>query len=169
LSCLANDLRAILSRPTAIVGVGNRLCNDDAVGVLIADRLTETIAGDAACTVVVAEDVIENHVFPIADGLCTNVLIIDAVSSPGSESGSLVLGRIEDLECGGGYSTHKMALSTAASILRHHGKDVYLLGIVAANTDYGSDVSREIADAAQAVVAMISSQLPAQLAAGSTE
>lgn len=169
MNALAKDLRAILSRPTAIVGIGNRLRNDDAVGVLIADRLARASSGDACYPVVVAEDVIENHVFPLADGACANVLLLDAVTGRGGEPGALLLGRIEELECGGGYSTHKLALSAAASILRHHGKDVHVLGVVVANTDFGSEVGGEVAAAADAVVAMISGQLPAQFAAGSTE
>lgn len=150
-------LRQILSERTCIVGVGNLLRNDDAVGVMIADRLGQDTDVLGRASVVSAEDVIENHVFRIAEGDAKNVLVIDAVQSDGAEPGSVVLGKLEDLEAevNGGFSTHKLALSTAGSILKHYGKDVYLLGIVAANTEYGTEVSPEILDSAEAVIDLV--------------
>ena len=85
------------------------------------------------------------------------MLVIDAVRRDGAEPGSLVLGRMDELEVPTvGWSTHKLALSTAASVLRHHGKDVYLLGIVAADTDYGTRVGAEILAGAEAVINLVS-------------
>ena len=156
----AQELRQILAQPTCIVGVGNPLRNDDAVGALIAERLAPELAAAGRHGVINAEDVIENYCFSIADSAVRNVLVIDAVQGVmqgnGAEPGSLVLGRLEDLEAAdAGYSTHKLALSTAASVLRHHGKDVWLLGIVAANTDYGTTVSPDILASAEAVIDLI--------------
>jgi hydrogenase 3 maturation protease len=152
----AQDLRQILAQPTCIVGVGNPLRNDDAVGALIAERLAPEIPAGGPHTVINAEDCIENYCFSIADSAARNVLIIDAVQSHGAEAGSVVLGRLEDLEAaGGGYSTHKLALSTTAGVLRHHGKAVWLLGIVPANTDYGTAVTPEILASAEAVIELI--------------
>ena len=149
-------LRQILSEPTCLVGVGNLLRNDDAVGVLIAERLEREMAGSTHYSVVNAEDVIENHVFRIADHDVKNVLVIDAVQGADAEPGSVVFGRMEDLEAvRGGYSTHKLALSMAASVLKQHGKDVWLLGIVAANTEYGTEVSQEILESAEAVIDLV--------------
>lgn len=150
-------LRQILSERTCIVGVGNLLRNDDAVGVMIAARLEREIAPGGRISVVNVEDVIENYVFQIAANDSRNVLVIDAVQGDGSaEIGSLVLGRLDEMEmANGGYSTHKLALSTAASVLKHHDKDVYLLGIVAANTDYGTEVSQAILDSAEAVIDLL--------------
>jgi len=156
----AQVLRQILAQPTCIVGVGNPLRNDDALGALIAERLAPAMAVGGRHTVINAEDVIENYCFSIADSAVRNVLVIDAVRgailSDGAEPGALVLGRLEDLEAAdGGYSTHKLALSTAGGVLRRHGKDVWLLGIVAANTDYGTAVSQDVLDSAEAVIDLI--------------
>ena len=160
MTAFAQELRQILALPTCIVGVGNPLRNDDAVGALIAERLAPELAVVRRHTLINAEDVIENYCFSIADSAVRNVLVIDAVQGAvegdGAEPGSLVLGRLEDMEmAGAGYSTHKLALSTAASVLRHHGKDVWLLGIVAANTDYGTAVSEEILASAEAVIDLV--------------
>ena len=153
---LEQGLRQILSEPTCLVGVGNLMRNDDAVGVIIADRLCQELQPSPRLTVVNVEDVIENPVFRIAANDARNVLVIDAVAGDDAEPGSLVLGRLEEMEAArGGYSTHKLALSTAAGVLRHHGKDVYLLGIVAANTDYGTEISQEILDTAEVVIDLV--------------
>jgi hydrogenase 3 maturation protease len=154
---LALDLKRIFSESTCVVGVGNPLRNDDAIGAMIADRLGGDGPARDRVTVINVEDVIENYVFMIAASSATNVLLIDAVCGDGTaEPGSVVLGRLEDMEVGmGGLSTHKLTLSTAAGILRHHGKTVYLLGIVAANTDYGTHVSKEILDSAEIVINLV--------------
>lgn len=151
-----HGLKQIMSKPTCIVGVGNLFRNDDAVGAMIADRLEQEVPASEWLSVINAEDVIENHVFRIADKDAHNVLVIDAIAGEDAEPGSLVLGKLEELEAAsGGYSTHKLALSTAASVLKQHGKEVYLLGIVAANTDYGTDVSKEILDSAETVINLV--------------
>lgn len=159
---LVSRLWQILARPTCIVGVGNPWRKDDVVGALIAERLQRELPASGQLGVVNAEDVIENHVFTIADGPAQNVLIIDAVRGAGgdhAQPGTLLLGPIDDLEdAAGGWSTHKLALSTAAAVLKHHGKSVWLLGIVAADTDYGNEVGREILDSAEAVIDMIRTQ-----------
>lgn len=154
---LDQGLRQVFSEPTCVIGVGNTLRSDDGVGVFIAERLADELASGSRHAVICAEDVIENHVFPIADGTRRNVLVVDAVRGGGSgECGALVFGRLDEIEADGlGWSTHKLALSTAAGILKHHGKDVYLLGVVVANTDYGTNVSPEILASAEAVVDLL--------------
>lgn len=149
------ELEQILSQPTCIVGVGNLLRNDDAVGAMIAGRLEEELLDSSGHCVVNAEDVIENYVFQIADRNVRNVLVIDAVQGSGSEPGSLILGKLEDLEVGGGFSTHKLALSMAASVLKQHGKDVYLLGIAVTDIEFGTTVRQEILDSAETVIDLI--------------
>ena len=154
---VVQGLQRVFMDPTCIVGVGNTFRGDDGVGVLIAERLAAELGAGSRHSVVSAEDVIENHVFRIADGASRNVLVVDAVQGQGAgEPGALVFGRMEEIEAGsGGWSTHKLALSTAASVLRHHGKDVYLLGIVVVNTDYGTSLSPEILDSAEAVLELL--------------
>ncbi|QLG88423.1 hydrogenase maturation protease [Chitinibacter bivalviorum] len=155
----ATELEQILSQPTCIVGVGNPLRNDDAVGALIAERLENELPASFGHTVINAEDVIENHVFQIADSAVRNVLVIDAVQGTGGECGSLVLGKLAELEVGGGFSTHKLALSMATQLIEQQGKDVYLLGIAAENIDFGRSVSPEILNSAATVIELIVAQV----------
>lgn len=155
----ATELEQILSQPTCIVGVGNPLRNDDAVGAMIADHLDQHWLATQGHCVINAEDVIENHVFQIADSDVHNVLVIDAVQGTGGECGSLVLGKLTELEVGGGFSTHKLALSMATQLIEQQGKDVYLLGIAAENIDFGMTVSPEILHTAATVVDLIGGQI----------
>jgi len=150
-------LHRVFAAPTCVVGIGNSFRGDDGVGVMIAERFAADLTAASRHSVINAEDVIENHVFRIADGASHNVLMVDAVQGWGTgETGDLVFGALEDIEAAsGGWSTHKLALSTAASVLRHHGKGVYLLGIVVANTDYGNAMSPEILDSAEAVLGLL--------------
>ncbi len=151
----AFDLAQILAQPTSIVGIGNTLRSDDAVGCFIADQLAATLQNNTAHQVINAEDVIENHVFRIADSTVKHVLLIDAVQGSGQATGSLVLGRLADIEAGGGYSTHKLALAVAGDLLERHGKQVYLLGIAAENIDFGLQMTQDIQDSAAAVIALV--------------
>jgi hydrogenase maturation protease len=151
----AFDLAQILAQPTSIVGIGNTLRSDDAVGCFIADQLAATLPNNTEHQVINAEDVIENHVFRIADSAVKHVLLIDAVQGSGQATGSLVLGRLADMEAGGGYSTHKLALAVAGDLLERHGKQVYLLGIAAENIDFGLQMTQDIQDSAAAVIALV--------------
>ena len=154
----AQELRQILAQPTCIVGVGNPLRNDDAVGALIAERLAPELAAAGRHTVINAEDVIENYCFSIADSAVRNVLVIDAVQGAWRRSPAHW--------CWAGWRTWKRPAAAIRrinspcppppSVLRHHGKDVWLLGIVAANTDYGTAVSQEILASAEAVIDLVS-------------
>ena len=152
---LDQGLRQVFSEPPCVIGVGNTLRSDDGVGVFIAERLADELASGSRHAVICAEDVIENHVFRIADSAVRNVLVIDAVQGTGSEPGSLVLGSLTEMEIGGGFSTHKLALSMAAKLLAQHGKDVYLLGIAAENIEFGTSVSQEILESAETVIDLV--------------
>ena len=130
-----------------------RCRNDDAIGVFIAESLQKEGGLNDHLTVFNVEDVIENYVFQIADANARNVLLVDAVEIRGATTGSVVFGRLDDFsEARGEFSTHKLALSTAAKILEAHGKTVYLLGLVADNIDYGTEISGEIMTSALKVI-----------------
>ncbi|WP_028451286.1 hydrogenase maturation protease [Chitinilyticum aquatile] len=151
----ASELADILATPTSIVGIGNALRSDDAVGCYIAERLEASLPAHSPHRVINAEDVIENHVFRLADSAPEHVLLIDAIQGSGQAPGSLVLGRLAELETGGGYSTHKLALTMAGDLLERHGKQVYLLGVAAENIDFGMSMSKEIQTSADAVIDML--------------
>jgi hydrogenase maturation protease len=132
---------------TCIVGMGNYLRNDDAVGLFIVDGIMEK-AASGAVTVMNVEDVLENYVFEIAGSDCDNVLIIDAVES-GAEVGAVFFGSLSDFnESANNYSTHKLSLVISGKILEEHGKAVWLLGIEVRDTDFGRGLSDRVKESA---------------------
>ncbi|MFB3852696.1 MAG: hydrogenase maturation protease [Vicinamibacterales bacterium] len=146
------DLLAVLAAPTCLVGMGNPWRNDDGVGVHVVRRLAE--AGlPSHLEAMVVEDVIESYVFDIAAKAAGNVVLVDAADVPGARPGSIVFGRVGDLEAAtSNVSTHKLALRTVEDVLKRSGKETYLLGIVAADIDFGDSVSPAVLAAADAVV-----------------
>ncbi len=137
------DLMGVMKEKTCIIGMGNYLRRDDAVGLYLIDELRSTIRSEDVLLMNV-EDVIENYVFKIADLDCDNVLILDAVKST-TTPGSIVFGRLIKFdEALNDYSTHKLSLTLCGKILEESGKKTYLLGIEAADTDFGRGLSEDV-------------------------
>ena len=140
---MVTDIVSVVKEKTCIVGMGNYLRKDDAVGLYLIDELQHTLRSEDVLLMNV-EDVIESYVFKIADLDCENVLIIDAVKSTTSP-GSIVFGRLVKFdEALNDYSTHKLSLSLCGKILEDSGKKTYLLGIEAADTDFGRGLSEDV-------------------------
>ncbi|HNR89257.1 MAG TPA: hydrogenase maturation protease [Spirochaetota bacterium] len=154
---LSHTLHAILADTTCIVGIGNYLRSDDAVGLEIVDELKDCARSERV-SVINAEDVMESFLGDIRGTGARNVIIIDAVSSV-SEPGNVVFGRLDDFdELIGGYSTHKLALKLACQTLADAGQRVYLLGIGIMTNEIGVGLSanvRRTADTLAGILAHI--------------
>lgn len=150
-------LTAVLAGPTCLVGMGNPWRNDDGVGVHVARRLSEG-GLPPHVEVMVVEDVIESYVFDIARKAAGSVVLVDAAMVDGLAPGSIVFGKVDEMEAAGSdVSTHKLALRTVESVLRRSGKETYLLGIVAADIDFGDAISPAVQAAADCVVDLVRS------------
>ncbi|MCU0848934.1 MAG: hydrogenase maturation protease [Spirochaetes bacterium] len=138
-----DKIESLLKDNTCLVGMGNYLRSDDAVGLYIVDELRDReVPGNLS--ILNVEDVIESYVYKIAGLDCDNVVILDAVKAD-STIGSIVFGRLNDFEeLLSDYSTHKLSLKISGKILEEHNKQIYLLGIVADNLDYGTGISDEV-------------------------
>jgi len=157
MSGAADSLLAVLAGPTCLVGMGNPWRNDDGVGVHVARRLS--CAGlPPHLDVMTVEDVIESYVFDIAGKTAMNVVLVDAAMVPGAAPGSIVFGKVDELEAvTSDVSTHKLALRTVESVLRRSGKETYLLGIVVADIDFADTMSPAVLAAAGRVVDIVRS------------
>ncbi len=151
---IVTDIAKVMREKTCIVGIGNYIRKDDAVGLYLADSLRESL-GSGDVEIVNAEDIIESYVFEIAEKPCENVVVVDALSSQ-SEPGSVVFGRLLEFdEVLHDFSTHKLSLKLAGKIWEEKGKKVYLLGIEAADLDYGkglTDTVKKSADMLKDIV-----------------
>jgi hydrogenase 3 maturation protease len=144
---LVTDIMGVVKEKTCIVGMGNYLRKDDAVGLYLVDQLQSRVSSDQVLLLNV-EDIIESYVFKIAELDCENVLIIDAVRSTTSP-GSIIFGRLA--KCGDAlndYSTHQLSLTLCGKILEESGKKTYLLGVEAGDTDFGRGLSEDVKQSA---------------------
>jgi hydrogenase maturation protease len=158
MSDVASAILDVLAQPTCLVGMGNPWRNDDGVGAHVAERLSGHAGLPAQIQVINVEDVIESYAFDIANRTVSHVVLVDAVTSPGTPVGSIVFGKVDELEavtCE--LSTHKLALRTVESVFRLSGKDTYLLGIVSADIDFGHEISPPVLAAAAQVVDLVCS------------
>jgi len=148
------EIRRIIAEGTCIVGLGNDLRSDDGAGAYIARALKGAVPGPGGC-VINAEDIIEGYAFTIAGMECGNVLLVDAVEAH-REAGSLVFGRYGDIAGASvNFSTHKLSLSLAVDIIERSGKEVYLLGIVPATTDFGIGMGWAVKKSADIIIDFI--------------
>lgn len=154
MNTLLSDIKNVVSHDCCLVGMGNFLKSDDAVGLYIIESVKKAVGSmDGIFNV---EDVIEAYVFKIAEMECSNVVVIDAVKAH-AETGSIIFGRLEDEfeELGGTLSTHKLALKMSGRIFNEHNKVTYLLGVVVDNTDFGAELSQPVRESADVLIKLI--------------
>jgi hydrogenase 3 maturation protease len=153
MSEVVEQVRALLrGRGVLLVGVGNPLRGDDAVGSLLAGRLVER--GLAAID---AETVPENYLGTLLDAPADLVLFLDAVDH-GEAPGAVCLGpaRILAERCS---STHAPSLLLLARMLEGRGKDVWLLGIQPQATEIAAPLSAAVRTAAGALEEILAEAL----------
>jgi hydrogenase 3 maturation protease len=136
---LGQRLRERLKGKVVVIGVGNSLRGDDAVGCTVANQLKET----PYLHVIIAEEAPENFFGPVTKLKPNTVVFIDAVDL-GMQPGAIALIEKEQLT---GYlpTTHRMPLSILMSLLRQEtGADVFLLAVQPKCTGFGVQVSQEV-------------------------
>jgi hydrogenase maturation protease len=158
MSDVASAVLGVLEERTCVVGMGNPWRNDDGVGVHVAQQLDGRAGLSPQIEVLNVEDVLESYAFDIANRNVKNVVLVDAATTPGLPVGSIVFGKVDDLEAAcWDVSTHRLALRTVESVFRSAGKDTYLLGIVSGNIDFGNEISPPVLAAAAHVVDLVCS------------
>ncbi len=158
MSNLFLNIKEVLCSNGCLVGMGNYLKSDDAVGLYIVESVKKAVRD--SYPIMNVEDVIEAYVFKISEMDCDNIVVVDAVKT-GAETGSIVFGKLEeDIEgLNGSLSTHKLALEVSGKIFREHGKNTYLLGVVVDNVDFGSSLSRAVRESADVLIDVITDAL----------
>jgi len=150
---LAERLRA----PAVLVGVGNELRGDDAVGVLAARRLANTLSEEQVSgklSAVESGPVPESYLGPILQNRPQQVVFCDAVDFGGAP-GEWRVFEMDDLSAAC-VSTHNSSLALLSKVLLAEGvSDVFLLGIQPKQTSFGSPCSREALAAVEEVVAAL--------------
>jgi hydrogenase 3 maturation protease len=129
----------VRTKKVLILGIGNRLCGDDAVGSILAESLT----GKVKIPVIDAGDVPENYLGPIEAINPDLVLVLDA-SDLGASPGDLSLIEMEQLK-EMGISTHASNLALLFKVISPASRpDALLVAIQPEQTEAGQGLSRSV-------------------------
>jgi hydrogenase maturation protease len=133
-----------------LLGIGNRLRGDDAVGPLVVDSLKSELndlniqLSECNCDPGLMISSWENF---------DQVIIVDAISDPSKSVGSIVQFDAAKHELPADFkssSTHTVGLATAVELARALGslpKDLLILGVVGNSYSYGKPPSAAVAAA----------------------
>jgi hydrogenase 3 maturation protease len=143
---LETELAPRLTGRVVLVGVGNPLRGDDAAGCLAARRVRER----DGVRVIVAEEIPEAYLGPIAAATPNAVVLLDAVDFGAAPGSFAILGRTDVRVYD--PTTHRLPLSVLMELVElETGADVLLVGIQPSRTGYGQPPSDEVAAAAELV------------------
>ena len=133
-----------------LMGVGNRLLGDDAVGPLLVERLQ----GQVDFPLLDAGDVPENYLGPIEDAKAELVLIIDAVEM-GANVGETAIFDIEQVQ-NMSVSTHTANLGLLFKVIPPERRpQVIMLGIQPGNMEFGQGLTMSVHKTLEGLVKML--------------
>jgi hydrogenase 3 maturation protease len=137
-------IRDIAHGRVVVVGVGNTLKADDGAGSLLAQKLK----GRFQDVVIDAAGVPENYLGPVRRAEPETIIIVDAADFDG-EPGEIRIVAGDDV---GGFpgGTHATPLSLFMMVVSEEtGAGVHLVVIQATTTEFGGDMSPEVASAVE--------------------
>jgi hydrogenase 3 maturation protease len=153
-SVAGNPFIPILRGKTMLVGIGNELRGDDAVGLVVARRLR----GAVGARVLETGDAPENHLGLVVLERPDTVLLIDAADL-GRPPGEFEILDPADME-GTCLTTHAMPLAELSGVISFRtGAAVHLLGIQPASVRIGSPLSRPLRRTAVVLADLIAAAL----------
>ena len=153
------------TRQVAVLGVGNRLRGDDAVGCIVCDELQKTsssslVPGPSSIPGLFILDcgsTPENYIQPVADRNPTRILVVDCCDY-GAKPGEFSLFSREQVDrlSYGLLSTHTLPLTLTIEMLAlETGATIELLGIQPERMEFGEDLSEPIRRALPGVVEFV--------------
>ena len=140
----------LVGKHVLILGVGNRLRGDDAIGPLLLDRLQ----GKVNVPLIDAGDVPENYLGPIEESGAELVLVVDAADM-GAKVGDAAIFDIEQVK-GKSVSTHTANLSLLFQVIPPEKRpQVIMLGIQPGNTEFGQGLSEPVRATMESLVELL--------------
>ncbi|MFH1368160.1 MAG: hydrogenase 3 maturation endopeptidase HyCI [Elusimicrobiota bacterium] len=140
-----------LKKPVLIVGIGNIMKGDDAVGPVLAENI---IVNNKKTSAINCGEIPENYLRRITSSGAKTVVLADAVDM-GSKPGTYKIFGYEELDQAG-VSTHGISLALIADTIKQEcGADVVLLGIQPKSIKLGESMSPEVEKAVSDLVSMI--------------
>ncbi|MHC4171877.1 MAG: hydrogenase 3 maturation endopeptidase HyCI [Planctomycetota bacterium] len=160
---LLQQLNKLRNSATLIVGIGNVLKGDDAVGPLVCEQL----AGKIRAELIDAGTVPENYIQPIIKKAPQNLLVIDAIDF-GAPAGTIRMFKPERLNSHA-FSTHTLSPRLFVDMVCQNIRvgdparrepDVYFVGIQPAQTQLGESVSPQVSQAIQQLSQILADVFP---------
>lgn len=141
----------VVAKPV-IVGVGNRLRGDDAIGCVIVDQL----AGFDKAFTIDAGVSPEDYVDIIVRSGPERVLFVDACDFGGRPAEARFFSEADMYRMAYGLlSTHTIPLHLTATLIAHEtNATVELLGVQPVSIEFGQPVSKELSDAIPAIIGL---------------
>ncbi len=134
-----------------IMGIGNRLRSDDAIGPLLIDRLQ----GKVTAKLLDAGDVSENYLGVIESVQPEIILVADAVDF-GGRPGEMVLLGLDQLSKANS-TTHSSSLHLLFKALQLDPlPEILIIAIQPANIDFGESISPPVNETLEAVARILS-------------
>lgn len=138
-----------------VLGIGNPLGSDDAIGTYVARKLTEKLkeSGRQDITAIDAGPAPENYTSVIRQKRPEHLILVDAADM-GLSAGSirrLSADRIKNVA----FSTHSMPLSALVSYVQEFCGQVYIIGVQPAQTTTGDKLSATVQKSGDRIVGMI--------------
>ncbi len=133
--------KIIAGKNILILGVGNRLRQDDGIGSYLVKRLQKRVS----IPMIDAGDVPENYIGPIENSGANFVLVVDAADFGGSpgEIALIELDKIKNF----GISTHTANLSLLFKVIPQDKRpDVLLVAIQPGSTELGQGLTDAVRD-----------------------
>jgi hydrogenase 3 maturation protease len=155
------------TRPVAVLGVGNRLRGDDAVGCVVCDELQKTspsplVPGPSSVPGLFILDcgsTPENYIQPVADRKPTRILVIDCCNY-GAQPGEFRRFSRDEVDrlSYGLLSTHTLPLTLTIQMLSLETEaTIELLGIQPERIEFGECLSEPVRHALPALVEFVQS------------
>lgn len=149
-------LTPLQNSKTIILGIGNVLKGDDALGPLVCEKLK---AEGISAEVINAATVPENYIQTLIKKSPQNLLIVDAIDF-GAEPGSIKVFKTEQLNSLV-ISTHTLSPRLFIDMIRQCIKlDVYIIGVQPKQTQLGLTLSPEVKQAIIDLTAIIKEIFP---------
>jgi len=150
------ELRSLLSNKSVLLlGVGNRLRGDDAIGPLLIDHLQ----GKINFPMMDVGDVPENYLGPIEESGAEVILVIDAVDM-GAKAGETAVFDIQQIQ-GKSMSTHTANLGLLFKAIRPESRpQVLVLGIQPEGMELGQELSKPVSKTLKVLTEIFISWFP---------
>jgi hydrogenase 3 maturation protease len=146
------------TRQVVVLGVGNRLRGDDAIGCVLCDELLKTGSAPVADVFVVdCGSTPENYVQPVAEVNPIHILVADCCNY-GGKPGEFRLFSRQDVDrlTYGLLSTHTLPLTLTIEMLSLETRaTIELLGIQPEQIEFGEDLSEPIRRALPSLIEFV--------------